>query len=79
MFKAPRAMKGNTKAKIENILYQMLRKNSDFITTDPKSLTLTGKYILDEGWAAFNFLSFKHHNRRNRNDALFENEWIIAL
>ncbi|XP_049645811.1 transmembrane protease serine 11B-like protein [Suncus etruscus] len=40
MFKAPRAMKRNTKSKIENILYQMLRKNSDFITTDPKSLTL---------------------------------------
>ncbi|XP_012790876.2 transmembrane protease serine 11B-like protein [Sorex araneus] len=41
MFRAPRAMKANTKGRIESILRQMLRKNSGPVRTDPESLTLT--------------------------------------
>ncbi|XP_055967154.1 transmembrane protease serine 11B-like protein [Sorex fumeus] len=41
MFRAPRSMKANTKGRIENILRQMLRKNSGSLSLDPESLTVT--------------------------------------
>ncbi|XP_006873847.1 PREDICTED: transmembrane protease serine 11B-like protein-like [Chrysochloris asiatica] len=40
VFKGSRAMKENTKRRIESILYQMLSNHSGSVTTDPKSLRI---------------------------------------